>query len=305
MRIIVVHGFLGSGKTSFIRSLLKKYKTARIGLLINEYGTINIDAQLIKEQAIIKSEISQGSIFCSCKSNEFVEWMIKLVQMPLDYIIVEASGLANPNSLDRLMDFVAKTVDKSLDYYNITMIDAKQFMKLKDVLMMINKQLAIADILLINKLDLVGEQQVTELINYLSVFEKPLMMAKYGIVDLDIDIINHSPKNSQQGINYQQLDLMTMELNVSGVDKLTMERYLQEISSEVLRVKGINRLTDGDYILQVASGVVEIVPTTGGNHQLIILYTTKQTTKVKLLQKFGEITNEGKNENSLFDASKE
>ena len=66
IQIVLLSGFLGAGKTTLMQRLLDTYKDNKIGVIINEFGEINIDAKLVERDGIDIAELSNGSIFCAC-----------------------------------------------------------------------------------------------------------------------------------------------------------------------------------------------------------------------------------------------
>jgi G3E family GTPase len=71
----ILTGFLGSGKTSVINSLLAQFKDKKIGLILNDFGAINIDSALVQGSSDVVStkSLSGGQIFCSCLSGSFIK----------------------------------------------------------------------------------------------------------------------------------------------------------------------------------------------------------------------------------------
>jgi Putative GTPases (G3E family) len=99
--VIIVSGFLGSGKTTIINSILAKSKGSRIGVIVNDFGSINIDSLLIVSQTIETVELASGCICCMMDGNSLEEPLQKLTEnnQEFDAIIIEASGLAEPREI--------------------------------------------------------------------------------------------------------------------------------------------------------------------------------------------------------------
>ena len=75
--ILLISGFLGSGKTSLMKSLIKNFKKEKIGIIVNEFGQEGVDGKLLKESGLSVDEISDGSIFCACRSDRFIDAILK------------------------------------------------------------------------------------------------------------------------------------------------------------------------------------------------------------------------------------
>ncbi|MEM7671434.1 MAG: GTP-binding protein, partial [Pseudomonadota bacterium] len=108
----VITGFLGAGKTTLIRNLLAKADGKRIALVINEFGDIGVDGEVLKgcgdatctEDDIV--ELSNGCICCTV-ADDFIPTMEKLIgrDTPPDHIVIETSGLALPQPLVRAFNW--------------------------------------------------------------------------------------------------------------------------------------------------------------------------------------------------------
>ena len=99
MELILLTGFLGSGKTTLLQQLLREYEDKKIGVIVNDFGKINVDAKLVSSSGIQMAELANGSIFCACIKDKFVDSLIEMSQRDLDYLFIEASGLADPSNM--------------------------------------------------------------------------------------------------------------------------------------------------------------------------------------------------------------
>ena len=84
--LYVLTGFLGAGKTSFLLNVLDNIKDKKIGIIQNEFGKINVDGEIIRRNGIEMTEISRGSIFCSCLKLSFVQALAEMSTKDLDYV---------------------------------------------------------------------------------------------------------------------------------------------------------------------------------------------------------------------------
>ena len=99
--ITVLQGFLGAGKTTLLNYILTHNEGMNIGVVVNDFGDINIDSKLIKSKTDKKLELTSGCICCSLKTLDIQEAIDQFVYpgSNIDYIIIEASGLAEPRDL--------------------------------------------------------------------------------------------------------------------------------------------------------------------------------------------------------------
>ncbi|MEM7427452.1 MAG: GTP-binding protein, partial [Pseudomonadota bacterium] len=108
----VITGFLGAGKTTVIRNLLEKANGRRIALIINEFGDVGVDGEVLKgcgeetcrEEDVV--ELANGCICCTV-ADDFIPTMSKLLDRsePPDHIVIETSGLALPQPLVRAFNW--------------------------------------------------------------------------------------------------------------------------------------------------------------------------------------------------------
>lgn len=161
-KLLFITGFLGSGKTTLLNHLLHLLDGKRVGVIVNEWGDINIDAGLINhEQGEEIIELSGGQIFCSCLSGSFVNAVVKLASLDLDYILTEASGLAKPSVLMEIVREAEKRSAGKLVYHGmICIIDASRFLILREVVNAVDEQVAYSDRFLLNKVDLASPEDI-------------------------------------------------------------------------------------------------------------------------------------------------
>jgi G3E family GTPase len=161
-KLLFLTGFLGSGKTTLMNRLLTLLEGSRIGIIVNEWGDLHIDAGLIEHAAddeII--ELSGGQIFCSCLSGSFVNAVVKLASRNLDYILTEASGLAKPSVLMEIVNEAEKRSEGTLVYDGmICIIDASRYLVLREIVNAVDEQASYSDRFVLNKTDLASSADV-------------------------------------------------------------------------------------------------------------------------------------------------
>lgn len=156
----IITGFLGAGKTSLLNALLAQADGERIAVIVNEYGEVGIDGQLVFESAESVVELNNGCICCTVRG-DLVQAITDLVASgrQLDRIIIETSGLADPAPVIQsfVLDDVLK-INVELDAI-VTVVDARHFER-QIALDEAREQVAFADVLLINKIDLESKDTV-------------------------------------------------------------------------------------------------------------------------------------------------
>jgi G3E family GTPase len=154
--VIAVTGYLGAGKTSLLNHVLRT-PHARIGVVINDFGDINVDASLVSGQVDEPASIAGGCICCLADDGELDAALTRLAdpRLRLDAIIIEASGLADPVSLARMVGFseVAGVRDGGV----IDVIDAVTHFAMVDDGGVPPARYGAATLVVVNKLDQIAE----------------------------------------------------------------------------------------------------------------------------------------------------
>src|SRR5699024_6396081 len=97
--VTVLSGYLGAGKTTLLNSLLATARRRRFGVVVNDFGTVNVDAALVRSRTADTIELTDGCICCSLRG-EIGDVMARLAaRADLDHVLVEASGVADPAGL--------------------------------------------------------------------------------------------------------------------------------------------------------------------------------------------------------------
>ncbi|MCP9891784.1 GTP-binding protein [Cyanobium sp. Aljojuca 7D2] len=160
--VTVLSGFLGAGKTTLLNHILSNQQGLRSAVLVNEFGEVGIDNELVVATSDQMVELSNGCICCSI-NGELQEAVHRVLERPepLDLIMVETTGLADP--LPVALTFMAGDLRDRLRLDSIiTLIDAEHFSATALESPIARAQVVYGDILLLNKADLVDEERLKE-----------------------------------------------------------------------------------------------------------------------------------------------
>jgi G3E family GTPase len=162
--ITVLTGFLGAGKTTLLNRILKEEHGKRIAVIENEFGEVGVDQELVigAEEEIF--EINNGCICCTVRG-DLIRILGNLMKRrdKFDYILVETTGLADPGPIIQTF-FVDDEMQAKLMLDGVvTMVDAKHFWAHVDDSPEAREQAAFADVIILNKTDLVSEEELTRL----------------------------------------------------------------------------------------------------------------------------------------------
>lgn len=184
--VIVLAGFLGSGKTTLLNHLLARSRGTRIGAIVNDFGAIEIDAMAVAGQLGDSTvSLGNGCLCCAVDASELDEYLEKLTRPAarLDVIVIEASGLAEPQELVRM---ILAGENERIVYGGLAeVVDAVEFDATRERHPEIDRHLAVADLVVLNKTDRVGEdrlERVLETVRGLS-GAAPVVRAAHGRID--------------------------------------------------------------------------------------------------------------------------
>jgi G3E family GTPase len=159
--ITILTGFLGSGKTTLINKIIKKNPDIRFGLIINEFGEIGVDGQIIDGNTEEKLEISDGCVCCVVRADlcQAIEKMA--MSEKVDYILLETSGLAEPAPVIQTFMTINPEVVR-LDSF-MTLLDAENYDSLTQEYKNIDEQIKLADVVVLNKIEGLAPEKIIEL----------------------------------------------------------------------------------------------------------------------------------------------
>ena len=158
--VTVVTGFLGSGKTTLVNRILAEQHGRKIAVIINEFGEISVDGQLVltdDQEDLV--EFNNGCLCCTVRG-DLVDTLAKLKdRSDLEAILIETTGLADPAPVASTF-FIADEIksDTRLDSF-VTLADAVNLETNLEQSEEAQEQIAFADIILLNKMDLVSKEQ--------------------------------------------------------------------------------------------------------------------------------------------------
>lgn len=155
--VTIITGFLGSGKTTLLNHILSNQEGLKTAVLVNEFGEIGIDNELLVTTGEDMVELSNGCICCTI-NNDLVNAVYKVLERPekIDYLVVETTGLADP--LPVALTFLGTDLrDLTRLDSIVTMVDAENFSLDLFNSQAAENQIAYADIIVLNKADLVDE----------------------------------------------------------------------------------------------------------------------------------------------------
>ena len=163
--VTIITGFLGSGKTTLLNRILHAEHGLRVAVLVNDFGAINIDTQLVVGMEEDTISLANGCICCTIR-DDFLKAALDLLRRPQppEYIVVETSGVSDPLEVALTFRSTRRVRIDSI----LTMIDAEQVLGLdrRHEALSVH-QIGMADIVILNKIDLVDGGQLQAARDYI------------------------------------------------------------------------------------------------------------------------------------------
>lgn len=286
--LVVIGGYLGAGKTTLLNHVLTNAGTRRITVLVNDFGSINIDAALIRERTDDVINLENGCICCSI-GGRLVDALLAISSRddPPDLLIIEASGVSDPvriaqiGLLDRAFRLDGVVVLVDAERIEATLADPY----VGDIA---QRQIEGATALVLNKMDLLDDTERETVIARVEALahSRVMLEAVHGVVPLGLIFDRQVlPVRTHDGLplSAASLSLTPTLAALSSFSFVTdaclsrskLKEALQSFSAKLLRAKGFVRLDDDGVLheLHVVGRRVLITasPTRTATESLIVL----------------------------------
>ncbi len=191
--VTVLSGFLGAGKTTLLNHVLHNKKGLKVAVIVNDMSEVNIDAQFIESENTLSRteeklvEMSNGCICCTLREDLMIEVEKLALQNKFDYLLIESTGISEPIPVAQTFTFESEDGKIDLSRFSyidtmVTVVDAFNFLKDfssadylvtreltniegddRTIVNLLTDQIEFSNVIIINKIDLVSEDQVEEL----------------------------------------------------------------------------------------------------------------------------------------------
>jgi cobalamin biosynthesis protein CobW len=249
--ILAVTGFLGSGKTTFVNRMLAEPHGLKIGVVVNDFGAINIDSELVAGKTDKKLELSNGCICCSLETLDVQEAIAQFAYSgsDIDLIVIEASGLAEPRDLAlNLRDMIG--IGVRLDAI-VTLIDAEHVIENARKHKNASDQIEFTDFVIINKVDTVGSKRIGEIRQLIELTNPRARVFEAVRADVDIRLLSDPERvwDEENGAKHHHGDHhhahfhdkfqhLSLELS-SPLHPMKFQEFVNsKISKNIYRAKG-------------------------------------------------------------------
>lgn len=260
-------GYLGSGKTTVLNAMLtgSYFAGKKTALVINEFGKMGIDGQLVKPGDYQKYEINKGSIFCVCTKTDFIRIFQEIGQQRPDVVIIEATGVAETSDIEQFL-YDSTLASGFQIRANLCIVDGQYFIQTAAFLKAAVAQVKWADGLIVNKYDLITEQGLTELRQVLTELNPTARQVVTEFGKVEADFLKSLTHQRQEGElcecppqNIPSIYMMSDAI----VDRQLFFQTLETLKDRILRLKGDVCFKESSAFVEIAGGQINEQPAKG------------------------------------------
>jgi G3E family GTPase len=293
----IISGFLGSGKTTFLKRIIEKYAgNVKIGIIQNEFAPSNIDGAELKKsgQDFDLLEINNGSVFCVCLLGNFIHSMEKFInQYHPEIIIIEASGLSDTTSISEVVS-ASTLAEKIYLASNWCIVDAQNFTKVGLMKQRVLHQLRMADVVVINKTDLFesGIETIRKEIKQINPFAE---IKESVFCDINFELGTTATDKFYFGdvkpMPRPEVNSMVIK-TTRQISQNSLQLFLKEWAPKAYRIKGFVKLKEGKTVaVQCTFDTIEILEVENVFHPTEMVALTDQFTLREWNKSFKEMAN--------------
>ena len=279
-KLVLLLGFLGAGKTTLMYKILDKYSDKKIGILVNDFGRLNVDGMLLQRKGIPMQELSNGSIFCACIKANFFESLVEMSGFGLEYLFIETSGLVDPSSMPDILEAISPRVKTPYNFTgSICVVDCNNFLKLLDVFPAVGNQVDYANTIITNKVDLVDEDGLKKVKSKIHDINPDAKVINSSYCDVDItsvvEELSFTQDIDRESTNtYESRPKSVMIEGEEVYNEKDIIRLLEELSPHAYRMKGFAETENGPVEVHAVSTNFNIKPWHGekiGKTQIVVI----------------------------------
>lgn len=274
--IILLNGYLGAGKTTYLNQLLAQTGGRRIAVLVNDFGSINVDAGLIEGAVDGVVALQDGCICCSMAAGmqKAIYQVLKREPKP-ELILIEASGVSNPAEIGRILNDAAMRPYARLEFV-VTLLDCEQFASYNpEELGLVQAQVMSADLVLLTKTDVADENKIAHARQAISRLNPAVLIVDNQRHGLSLDLIMGKVANHDGAQVMDRLeeipvleDANTLYRNwiYQSVEPLSndgLQQVIRNLPKETIRGKGeiyLSEYPSNRFMLQMVGKRVKIEP---------------------------------------------
>lgn len=336
--VTVLSGYLGSGKTTLLNHVLSNRENKKIAVIVNDMSEVNIDASMIKQGGFSRTdeklvELQNGCICCTLREDLMIEVERLVHSGNIDYILIESTGIAEPIPVAQTFTYVDESLGINLGEYckldtMVTVVDANRFWHdfssgdslldrkqatdmsdTREVVDLLIDQIEFANVLVLNKIDLVEEDLVMELRAVLQKLNPDAKIIESSHSQIELNEILHTNlfdfEQASQGAGWikELNEEHTPETDEYGISSFVYRRkrpfhperwmrWLEDWPEDIVRAKGFFWLASRNNMAGLLSQAGPSIMLQGAG-EWIASYPEKERNQIlkeepEILQKWDE-----------------
>ncbi len=289
-QLYLITGFLGSGKTTLMKWLIAMFSDRRIAVIVNEFGQVGVDGALLAESGVKVEEISNGSVFCVCRSDLFVDVLVQAMHTDAEIVLVETSGLSDPTGMGGILDIVSNLSGARYDFCGtIAVVEPARLLKLHSNVVAIKQQIRSAGLVLMNKTDIAAPEDVEQAESMITALNPVAEIKRVRFCQIHPDWLDELKRAQLRivgGIARNTLGVTKMlAVYKEAVDEASLRTWLAGISPEVYRIKGFVLLGTGRHQVECVEEQIQLSPAEGeGASYLVLLAPGSDKLKRRIIE---------------------
>lgn len=238
--VMLLTGFLGSGKTTLLRHLLENAQGLQIAVVVNDVGSVEVDAHLIRDMTSQQISLSNGCVCCAL-SDDLSEQLKRIHAESYDVVVVEASGVSDPVNISQVIEGMPECrLDGIVAVVDPTSLDA--YLNKVEISHLLSRQIQTAHLVLLSKTDLInqsGQEKAVDAVSAISPGSRIIPISE-GRIEPSV-VLSSALKGVSLPNNDEQADFpfVTSAISPAGPwDPVEIARLLDQSEHRLLRGKG-------------------------------------------------------------------
>ncbi|MDP4551103.1 GTP-binding protein [Alkalihalobacillus macyae] len=303
--VYLISGFLGSGKTTVLLSMIEKCQKdgLKTGIILNELGTKNVEESYFNEQNV--KTLLNGCICCTIQ-DDLNDTLWSFSTEDIDLLLIEGTGVANPIDIEAALTTPEFTRIYELNSM-ITVVDGSHFLEhqhffasSKEIRKLLKQQISCANLVILNKEDLITNSSLMRINKKMSGMlqeDAPVFRTSFGNIQKSElfkkryclhTTLNHY-ENSVLGDRHNHSSLRSIQIDGFGeLDRQLFKSWIAELPMEVIRGKGIVKFKGESrtYKFQLASGKLSLSEAVEEEMEPLIILIGDSLNEEKLIRNF-------------------
>lgn len=285
--ITIITGSLGSGKTTLVQKILENAANAekKIAILMNEFGELAIDSKVIRGDNVEIAEIDGGCVCCSML-REFEAAVEEIIdKVAPEWIVVETTGVAEPEAL-------LCTIEDSLPKLSIdsviTLADAGSMIRFPYLGITTKMQLEKADVIIINKIDLVEPKQIEDIERKIRGINSRALMLKSFHCNLDMDFLFglYAKTKISTEVRPHEIDWESISFSTKLIlNEKKFAMFANELPETIYRAKGFIQCGSTSFLFNYVAGRWNLEPFPIKKTELVFIGKELKPIESKIIEK--------------------